>query len=81
MLTQITHHENKNPILYQDENGAVSYDNLMRIKRTNEKIDTILADNRLSRSYNELLTYRDDISQMENAMAAIDARKEGLVFN
>ena len=67
----------KNPVLYYDQHGAVTLDNLITVKKTEGKIAAIQADNTLKTSYDELMTYNQDIGEMEAAMAALSAKDEG----
>ena len=69
--------EQHNPTLYYDEHGAVTLQNLLTIKKTDSKIAAVKSDAALSSSYEELVTYTEDIRQMESAMAALDAKTEG----
>ncbi len=67
----------KNPVLYYDQHGAVTLDNLITVKKTEGKIAAIQSDNALKTSYDELMSYNQDIKEMEAAMAALSAKDEG----
>jgi hypothetical protein len=68
-----------NPTLYYDSDGsAVTMDDLITVKKVDGNIAAIKSDATLNSSYEELMTYNNDIKQMENAMSAIDAELEGM---
>ena len=69
--------EQYNPTLYYDEHGAVTLQNLITVKKADNKIAEIKSDAGLNSSYEELMAYNEDIKQMESAMAAISAKIEG----
>lgn len=67
----------KNPVLYYDQHGAVTLDNLITVKKTEGKLAAIQSDSTLNSAYNELMTYEADLEQMENASSYANLLFEG----
>ncbi len=66
-------------VAYFDEDGtAVTWETLLRIKGTEGRIAEMQNNPALKPAYDELINYSDDIGRIENAQAALSARKEGL---
>ena len=66
-----------NPVLYYDQNGAVTMDNLITVKKTEGKLAAIQSDPTLNSAYNELMTYEADVAQMEHASSYANLLFEG----
>ena len=75
---RIKNSSDKSTVAYYDIDGsAVTWDNLLRIKGTEERISKLQNDPVLKYAYRDLVDYENDIKRIENAQSALSARAEG----